>query len=79
MAIWIDESFIGLDIVSLANAILMCPAFVRLQLALSFCQSVHGRKIKAMLSAKVEKVNDRYLITTWIYESLPYLGERVSR
>jgi hypothetical protein len=75
----IDEAFISLDIVSLANAVFVCPALVGLQFALAHCESVHGRKTQLSLATKIVQVRNCYLISFRVNKSFPNLNVKSAR
>jgi len=71
LAVRVDEAIVAFDIVAFAHAVPVRPAFVRLQLALAFCEPVHRRKVEAMLSAEIGEVDNGDRFTAGIAESLP--------
>ena len=74
----VNEPIICLSVRTLANAVPMCPPFVRFQLALALSQSDHRRVIEVVLPTELAEIRDRHLFTIWINKSTPRFSELVA-
>jgi hypothetical protein len=75
----IDEPVVRLDELALPDAVYVRPSLVRLQLADTLRQSVHGGKIQAITAAKIRQIDDRYEIACGVAKAGPGSPNPVAR